>query len=187
MVVIWHLRTVPIAYDGLGIQHAEIAFVDGSCSSCGDMTMSELRTILRYVKHGRVPLPLPQSGVCPGTRGGAASGGVRVDLRITLRASPSGVPHPSSTPQPVGVPLDWAGTSAERGTLPVSFGAPPDNQMSIAASEGSLYLSGNDELATLPPSGVVVLSVPDPEMTAMLSWAAENVGLVWNPGSGPNT
>ncbi len=48
--------------------HAEEAFVDGSCSSCRDMTMSELRTRLRYVKHGGVPLPLPQSGVCPGTR-----------------------------------------------------------------------------------------------------------------------
>ncbi len=27
----------------LGIQHVEEAFVDGSCSSCGDMTISELR------------------------------------------------------------------------------------------------------------------------------------------------
>ncbi len=36
----------------LGIQHAEEAFVDGSCSSCGDMTISELRNRLRCVKHG---------------------------------------------------------------------------------------------------------------------------------------
>ncbi len=43
----------------LGIQHAEEAFVDGSCSSCGDMTISELRNRLRCVKHGGVPLPLP--------------------------------------------------------------------------------------------------------------------------------
>ncbi len=139
----------------LGIQHAEGAFVDGSCSSCGDMTISELRDRLRYVKLGGVPLPLPRSGVRPGTRGAAASGGVRGDLRITVRASPRGVPHPSSAPQPVGLPLERAGTSAERGTPPVSFGAPPDDQMSIAASEGELSLSGDDDSAALPPSGVV--------------------------------
>ncbi len=92
---------------------------------------------------------------------------------------PRGVPHPSSAPQPVGLPLERAGISAERGTLPVSFGASPDDQMSIAASEGELSLSGDDDPAALPPSGVVALSEPDPEMTAMLSRAAENVGLVW--------
>ncbi len=45
----------------------------------------------------------------------------------------------------------------------------------------ALSLSGDDDSAALPPSGVVALSEPDPEMTAMLSRAAENVGLVWNP------
>ncbi len=46
------------------------------------------------------------------------------DLRITVRASPSGVPHPSSSPQLAGVPLDRAGTSAVRGTPPDSYCAP---------------------------------------------------------------
>ncbi len=165
----------------LGIQHAEEAFVDGSCSSCGDITISELRNRLRCVKHGGVPLPLLRSGVRPGSRGGTASSGVRGDLRITVRASPSGVPHPSSTPQPAGVPLVRTGASTEWGTPPVSFGAPPDDLMSIAASGGELSLSGDDDSAALPPSGVVALSEPDPKMTAMLSQAAENVGLVWNP------
>ncbi len=87
-------------------------------------------------------VPLPQSGVRPCTLDGAAPGGVRRDLMIMLRASSSGVPHPSSTPQPAGVSLDRAGTSAEQGTPPVSFGAPPDDQMSIAASEGSLSFRG---------------------------------------------
>ncbi len=171
----------------LGIQHAEEAFVDGSCSSCGDMTISELHNRLRCVKHGGVPLPLPRSGVRPGTkRGGTASGGVRGDLRITVRASPSGVSHPSGTPQPAGVPLVRTGASAEWGTPPVSFGASPDDQMSVAASEGEPSLSGDDDSAALPPSGVVALSEPDPEMTAMLSRAAENVGLVWNPPPRPD-
>ncbi len=47
-------------------------------------------------------------------------------------------------------------------------------------------LSGDDDSAALPPSGVVALSEPDPEMTAMLSRAAENVGLVWNPPPRPD-
>ncbi len=115
----------------------------------------------------------------------AVSSGVRGDLRVTVRASSRGVHHPSSTPQPVGWPLERAGTSAEQGTPPVSFGAPPDDQMSIAASEGELSLSGDDDPAALPPSGVVALSEPDPEMMAMLSRAAENVGLVWNPPPHP--
>ncbi len=151
----------------LGIQHAEEAFVDVSCSSCGDMTISELRNRLRCVKHGGVPLPLPRSGVRPGTRGGTASGGVRGDLRITVRASPSGVPHPSGTPQPAGVPLVRTGASTEWGTPPVSFGASPDDQMLVAASEGEPSLSGDDDSAALPPSGVVALSELKPEMTAI--------------------
>ncbi len=151
------------------------------------MTISELRNRLRCVKHGGVPLPLPRSGVRPGTkRGGTASGGVRGDLRITVRASPSGGSHPSGTPQPAGVPLVRTGASAEWGTPPVSFGASPDDQMSVAASEGEPSLSGDDDSAALPPSGVVALSEPDPEMTAMLSRAAENVGLVWNPPPRPD-
>ncbi len=63
----------------------------------------------------------------------------------------------------------WIGTSAEWGTPPVFFGAPPDNRMSIVASEGELS-----------PSGGVELSEPDPEMMAMLSRATENVRLMWN-------
>ncbi len=107
--------------------------MDGSCSSFGDMTISELRNRLRYVKHGRVP-----------------------------------------------------GPSAGRGAPRVSFGAPSDDQMSITASEGESSLSGDDDPAVLPPSGVVALSEPDPEMTAMLSRAADNVGLVWNPPPCPD-
>ncbi len=68
----------------------------------------------------------------------------------------------------------------------VSFGAPPDDLMSIAALEGELSLSGDDDSAALPPSGVVALSELDPEMTAMLSRAVENFRLVWNPPPRPD-
>ncbi len=53
----------------LSIQHAEEAFVDGSCSSCGDITISELHKRLCYVKHSLCHNPsfLPAPGVelCP--------------------------------------------------------------------------------------------------------------------------
>ncbi len=101
-----------------------------------------------------------------------------------MRASPSRVSHLSNTLQPVGVPLDRAGTSTEWGTPPVSFSAPPDERMSITALEGELSLS---EYGCIAPFGVVALSEPDPEMTAMLSRAAENVGLLWSPPPHPDS
>ncbi len=75
--------------------------------------------------------------------------------------------------------MDRAETSAEWGTPPVSFNAPPDDWMSITALECSLSLSlslsGDDDSDVLPPLGVVAVSKPDPDMTAMLSRAAENL------------
>ncbi len=41
--------------------------------------------------------------------------------------------------------------------------------------------SGDDASAQLPPSGTVAVPDTDPEMIAMLSRAANRVGLVWNP------
>ncbi len=65
----------------------------------------------------------------------------------------------------------------------VSFGATPDDRMSIAASEGESDLSGDDDVAQLPPSGQS--TVPDSEMVAMLARAAERVGLEWRPPPRP--
>ncbi len=39
----------------------------------------------------------------------------------------------------------------------VTFGAPPEDQMSITASEGECMSSGDEDLAALPPSGVATL------------------------------
>ncbi len=47
--------------------------------------------------------------------------------------------------------------------------------MSIAASGDELG-SGDDDSAALPPSGRVALPESDPELTTMLSRAAESVG-----------
>ncbi len=78
------------------------------------------------------------------------------------------------------------GPLRDSGTPHASFGTPSDVQMSNAASGGDPTLSVDDDLAALPPSGVVALSELDPEMMAMLSRAAENVGLVWTPPPSPD-
>ncbi len=51
----------------LGIEHDEAAFVDESCPHCGGMTVAGLRTRLRFLQRGGVPVPLPRSRVPPGT------------------------------------------------------------------------------------------------------------------------
>lgn len=44
---------------------------------------------------------------------------------------------------------------------------------SAVAAESEVMSSRDDDVAVLPE--------PDPELTAMLSWAAVSVGLEWNP------
>lgn len=56
-----------------------------------------------------------------------------------------------------------------------SFRAPVEDRMSIAASEGELESSRDKGLALLRPLRRVALTESDPELTAMLSRAAESV------------
>ncbi len=172
----------------LGIQHAEEAFVDGSCSSCGEHGPSRSCAIDSAVSNmAAVPLPLRDLAFVLAQNGAAQHpGGVRGDLRITVRLPKWRFSPLRHSAAGAGVPLVRTGASAKWVYPPVSFGASPDDQMSVAASEGEPSLSGDDDSAALPPSGVVALSEPDPEMTAMLSRAAENVGLVWNPPPRPD-
>lgn len=62
----------------------------------------------------------------------------------------------------------------------VTFGAPPEDQMLVSASEGELMSSGDEYSAALPPLGVAALPESDPEISAMLSRAAMSVGLEWS-------
>ncbi len=105
------------------------------------------------------------------------------DLRVTVRASPPGMPprtsYSSRSEHPVRFPGDFAGLS--HGAPSISFGAPSVDRMSIAASDG--FTSSEDEGAVgLPPSGVVA---PDPELTAMLARAAVSIGLEVNRPPSP--
>ncbi len=160
----------------LGFKHAEAALVDESCSHCGNMTMAMLRSRYLLARRGGIPLALPRSS-SSGRRTTSAQG--QGDLRITVRASPSSTPprasHSSSTSHRLGFPDEYAGSSDRAGPS-ISFGAPADDGLSITASGDELG-SGEDNSAALPPSGRVALPESDPELTAMLSRAAESIGL----------
>ncbi len=160
----------------LGFRHAEAALVDESCSHCGNMTMAMLRSRYLLARRGGIPLALPRSS-SSGRRTTSAQG--QGDLRITVRASPSSASprasHSSSTSHHLGFPDEYAGSSDRAGPS-ISFGAPADDRVSITASGDELG-SGEDDSAALPPSGRVALPESDPELTAMLSRAAESIGL----------
>ncbi len=104
-----------------------------------------------------------------------------------MRASPSSASprasHSSSASHHLGFP-DELVESSDRAGPSISFGAPADDRMSITASGDELG-SGEDDSAELPPSGRVALPESDPELTAMLSRAAESVGLHWRPPPSP--
>ncbi len=139
------------------------------------MTMAMLRS--RYLlRRGGIPLALPRSS-SSGRRTTSAQG--QGDFRVTVRASPSSTSprasHSSSTSHRLGFPDEYAGSSDRAGPS-ISFGAPADDGISITASGDELG-SGEDDLAALPPSGRVALPESDPELTAMLSRAAESIGL----------
>ncbi len=160
----------------LGIEHAEAAFVDESCPHCGGMTVAGLRTRLRFLPRSRVPPG--------GYRGEATSGSSRAGLSVTVRNSPpktARAPPVTGTSLPMELPRERAGPSHGGGVPLVSFGAPPDDRMSIATSEGESDQSGNDGSVPLPPSGQSAVPDSDPEMVAMLARAAESVGLEWRP------
>ncbi len=160
----------------LGFRHAEAALVDESCSLCGNMTIAMLRSRYLLARRGGIPLALPRSS-SSGRRTTSAQG--QGDLRITVRASLSSASprasHSSSTSHRLGFPDEYAGSSDRAGPS-ISFGAPADDRLSITASGDELG-SGEDDSAALPPSGRVALPESDPELTAMLSRAAESIGL----------
>ncbi len=167
----------------LGFQHAEDAFVDDSCACCGRMSMISLRSHLSFMK-GLAPSPANRAGLSA-SRGSLAN--ALGDLRVTVRASPLGTSprtsYSSRSKHPVRFPCDFAGLS--HGAPSISFGASSVDRMSIAAS-GDGFMSSEDEGAVgLPPSGVVASAAPDPELTAMLAWAAVSIGLEVNRQSSP--
>ncbi len=140
------------------------------------MSMISLRSRFSFMK-GLAPSAATRADLSGSSRGSPAD--ALGDLRVTVRASPSGTPprtsYSSRSEHPVRFPGDFAGLS--HGAPSISFGAPSVDRMSIAAS-GDGFTSSEDEGAVgLPPSGVVATAAPDPELTAMLARAAVSIGL----------
>ncbi len=132
------------------------------------------------LRRGGGPLPMPRSSSSYAPQKRATSVNRQGDLRVTLGVNPPSeslwAPHSSSTPQTVELPGERTGSF--NGGPTISFGALPDDQMLIAASEVELE-SGDEDSAALLPSRRVASSEPDPELTAMLSRAVKAVGLEW--------
>ncbi len=133
----------------LGIQHTEATFVDDSCACCGRMNMTSLRSRLSFLK-GLAPSAATRPGLSGSSRGPSAC--ALGDLRVTVRASPPGssprTSYSSRSERPVRLPGDFAGCS--HGMASISFGAPPEDSMSIAASGDGLTSSEDEGAVGLP-------------------------------------
>ncbi len=140
-----------------GLKHAESVFVDESCSHCGSMTITALRSRLHYIKHGGVHLAMHRSSASSSKKGRNTSASAQASLSVTVKASPLRkfplVPCSSSTSQPVEFQSEVTGPSKEGPSI--SSGALADDMMSITTSEDELG-SGEEKSATLLPSGMAV-------------------------------
>ncbi len=164
----------------LGFQHAEDAFVDDSCACCGRMSMTSLQSRFSFLK-GLAPSAATHAGFSGSSREPPA--GALGDLRVTVRAYPPGTSPRTSYSSRIQLPGDSAGPS--QGSPRISFGAPSEDRMSIAASGEGLMSSEDKDALGLPPSGVVATAALDSELTAMLVRAAVTIGLEVNRPPSP--
>ncbi len=171
------LRSFPILRRCLGIQHAEAAFVDGLCVRSQRITMAALRSRLSLLTGmGGAPSVITRAGFSATSREPSAS--ALGDLRVTVRAFPPGQSprtfHSSRSSCSVQLPGDSAVPS--HGLPSVSFGAPIEDQMLIAASGDGQSSSEDEDLVGLPPTGVAAAAESDPELMAVLSRGAVRSG-----------
>ncbi len=117
-----------------------------ACCVC--MSMTSLRSRLSFFK-GSAPPATTRAGLSGSSRGPPA--GALGDLRVTVRASPPGTSprtsYSSRSERPVRLPGDFAGPS--HGAPSISFGAPSEDRMSIAASGDGLTSSEDEGAAGL--------------------------------------
>ncbi len=122
-----------VVFSVWAFQHTEDAFVDDSCACCGRMSMTSLWSRLSFLK-GLAPSADTHARFSGSSREPPA--GALGDLRVTVRASPPGMPprtsYSSRSEHPVWFPGDFAGPSHRAPSI--SFGAPSVDRISITAS-----------------------------------------------------
>ncbi len=132
----------------LGFQHTEDAFVDDSCTCCGRMIITSLRSRLSFLK-GLAPSAATRAEFSGSSR--EPPTGTLGDLRVTVRASPPGMSlrtsYSSRSERPVQFPGDFGGLS--HGAPSISFGAPSEDSMSIVESGDGLTSSEDEMLGPL--------------------------------------
>ncbi|KAL0149293.1 hypothetical protein M9458_055331 [Cirrhinus mrigala] len=98
-------------------------------------------------------------------------------IQVTVQNVPPGKsPRASAPPRgPVAMPKQTAPPSKSGPS--VSFGAPPEEEMSISASEGERSADEAGASAERRPSAVAAPSEADAELSAMLLRAAKGIGL----------
>ncbi|KAL0190141.1 hypothetical protein M9458_012839, partial [Cirrhinus mrigala] len=149
----------------LGRYHAKAALMDASCIHFKRMTIVTLRSRLSYAR-GRPVLPTQPSSTC---RESASAALVKDwgDLRITVRDAPAGKPPRKSCPSKRGpIELPKHDTRSSRGEHSVSFGAPEEDRMSIAASEEGLPSAEANDSAKPPSTVGAAQSEADAELAS---------------------
>ncbi|KAL0147753.1 hypothetical protein M9458_056929, partial [Cirrhinus mrigala] len=137
--------------------------------------MATLRSRLSFARR----LPSSSSRGSSSSRKGFTAATARRlgDLQVTVQNVPPGKTLRASAPPrgPVVMPKQTAPPSKSGPS--VSFGAPPEEEMSISASEGEQSAGEAGTSAEQRPSAVAVPSEADAELSAMLLRAAEGIGL----------
>ncbi len=169
----------------LGRKHAEVAFVDESCSHCGKMIISELRARLRFLDKGaeHCCLCLDLVLFLAADRRGLLQAVARVVWGLQWWQTLQGI-NPRGTIAPLALrnqlSCQWNVLGPLHGAYqqyPWCSSWRPDVDCCIGGWAGAFWRRRFD-CAAAP---AVAMPQSDPEIMAMLSRATERVGLEWRP------
>ncbi|KAL0189929.1 hypothetical protein M9458_017028, partial [Cirrhinus mrigala] len=160
----------------LGTEHAEAGLAEASCVHCERMTIATLRSRLSYMR-GR---PVISAGPSSTHSQSASAALVREqeDIRVTVLDAPPGkAPRKSLSSKRGPVELPKHDTRPSRGGPSVSFGAPEEDMMSIAASEEDVPPAEAEGCTGQSSAARAAQSEVDAELAAMLLQAAKSIEL----------